>query len=159
MIYPLPALRVLCVDDNRDTADSTGMLLELYGCETAVCYDADTALAIALRFQPDLCLIDLNMPGTGGCELARHFRAWERESPLHLIAVTAYDSDTARKATREAGFDRHFVTPVDWDELVAVLAEAERSLGRAAYINSRLVQSSGEVKKEQNPPEECQTLL
>jgi CheY-like chemotaxis protein len=146
MIYPLPGLRVLCVDDNRDTADSTGMLLELYGCEVAVCYDADTALAIALRFRPDLCLIDLNMPGTGGCELAMRFRAWGQEPPPHLIAVTAYGSETARKATREAGFDRHFVTPVDWDELVAILAEAERSLGRAAYISSRLVQSSGEVK-------------
>jgi CheY-like chemotaxis protein len=137
MIYSLPKLRVLCVDDNRDAADSTGILLSLYGCEVAVSYDAETAYSLALRFKPDLCLIDLNMPGMGGCELAQQLRTLGRDGPAQLIAVTAYGSDTARNATRAAGFDRHFVKPVDWDRLLDALAETERSLGRGGYISSR----------------------
>jgi CheY-like chemotaxis protein len=142
MIYPLPALRVLCVDDDRDAADSTGLLLELYGCEVAVYYDGPTALAAARRFRPDLCLIDFSMPGMGGCELARRLRESTRGA-LRLIAVTAYGSDVARAATAAAGFDMHFVKPVDWDKLAVVMAETERSLGRAGNITARLARSPG----------------
>lgn len=139
-IVSLPKLRVLCADDNRDAADSAGILLELYGCEVAVCYDADAAFSTALRFKPDLCLIDLSMPGGGGCDLAVRLRGFSAGSPLCLIAVTAYSSESAREATRQAGFDRHFVKPVDWDKLMVIVAEIERKLGRAGYISSRFAQ-------------------
>lgn len=145
MIYPLPKLRVLCIDDNHDTADSAGLLLEIYGCEVAVCYDGETALTLAFQFEPDLCLIDLNMPGIGGHELARRLRAWAQGHSLHLIAVTAYNSDAARIATAAAGFDLHFVKPVDWGELMDVLVKIERSLGRGAFISSRLAQLAEEA--------------
>jgi CheY-like chemotaxis protein len=150
MIYPLPRLRVLCVDDNRDNADSTGMLLEMYGCEVMICYEAESALSAARRFRPDLCLIDLNMPGLGGCELAREIRLWSQHSP-RLIAVTAYGSDAARRATAAAGFDGHFVTPIDWDLLIELLAETERSLGRAAYITSRLTPRAEDIEMTESP--------
>jgi CheY-like chemotaxis protein len=130
-IFCFPKLRVLCVDDNRDSADSTGILLDIYGCDVIVCYDAETAFTSALQFKPDVCLIDLNMPQRGGCDLARRLRAWSREHPLRLIAVTAYGSDETRRASFAAGFDLHFVIPVDWDELRDVLAEVGRRLGRA----------------------------
>ena len=143
MICPLPALRVLCVDDDRDAADSAGLLLELYGCESAVCYDGPAALALAPRFRPDLCLIDLNMPGMSGCELARRLRAGTRGRLPRLIAVTAYGSDDARAATAAAGFDMHVVKPVNWDELTPVMADAERHLGRAGHVTARLDTPSG----------------
>jgi len=130
-IFPFPKLRVLCVDDNRDTADSAGIILDLYGCDVVVCYDAETAFTTALQFKPDICLIDLKMPQRGGCELARRLRAWSREHALRLIAVTAYGSDEIRRASFAAGFDLHFVIPVDWDELWNVLAEVGQRLGRA----------------------------
>ncbi len=141
MIYPLPALRVMAVDDHRDTADSAGLLLELYGCEVAVCYDGPSALETAARFKPDVCLLDLNMPGMDGCELARRLRVQSPGRPCVLIAVTAYGSDAARREAAGAGFDRHLVKPVDWDGLSGALVEAERSLGRAAYVAHRLAES------------------
>ena len=147
MIYPLPRLRVLCVDDHRDTADSTGILLELYGCAVSVCYDASTAFVSAFRFRPDLCLIDLNMPGAGGCELALRLRAWRQEPPPLLIAVTAFGSDAALRATRRAGFDMHLVKPIDWDALTDTLVDAERRIGRAGYISSRLESVVGSVRR------------
>jgi CheY-like chemotaxis protein len=113
----------------------------MYGCETVVCYDAETAFATTLRFKPDVCLIDLNMPNTGGCELAARLRAWGRE-PVRLIAVTAYGSAAARRATSAAGFDLHIVIPVDWDELLDVLEALERELGRGGYIGTRRAEFS-----------------
>ena len=157
-IYALPKLRVLCVDDNRDCADSTGILLELYGCEVSVCYDAETAFVIALRFKPDLCLIDLNMPNLSGCDLAMRLRAWNSEVTTLLIAVSAYGSDVAREISFAAGFDRHMVIPVDWDELLGVLVETERRLGRPPYISSRLATSAGDAG-ERHPLANVKALL
>jgi CheY-like chemotaxis protein len=130
----LSPLRVLCVDNNPDAADSEAMLLEAHGCATAVSYDGASALAAALRFQPDVCLIDLNMPGMSGCELARRLKSWR--PPLYLIAVTAYGSDRAREEAAGAGFDLPLVKPVEWRDLSSALAELQRSLGRSARLSA-----------------------
>ncbi|HUR53204.1 MAG TPA: response regulator [Gemmataceae bacterium] len=139
---PLP-LRVMCIDDNRDAADSAALLLGLYGCDVSVCYDGPTALAEALKFGPDVCLIDLNMPGMSGCELARHLKAWRRDRPVYLVAVTAYGSQAVREQTAKAGFARHLVKPVDWEELSSALSTLERQLGRAELVSGRSRRGSG----------------
>lgn len=128
-------LRVLCIDDDRDAADSEAMLLELHGCDIDVCYDGRSALAAALRFSPDVCLVDFNMPGMDGCEVARRLRAWRRGQPVYLIAVTAHGSDEVREKTRAAGFDLHLVKPADWDALSLALSELEQRLGRAERLS------------------------
>jgi two-component system, OmpR family, response regulator len=127
----------MCVDDNHDAADSAALLLELYGCAVVVCYDGPSALAEALRFAPDVCLIDFNMPGMSGCELAERLKAWRRSQPVYLIAVTAHGTDAARKMTAGAGFDLHLVKPVDWNQLSAVLVDLEHELGRAERVSKR----------------------
>src|SRR5579883_2568196 len=66
-------LRVLCVDDFHDSADTLGALLRIYGCDVKVCYDGPSALALAESFRPDVCVLDLTMPGMDGDELARLF--------------------------------------------------------------------------------------
>jgi CheY-like chemotaxis protein len=127
----------MCVDDNQDAADSAALLLELCGCAVAVCYDGPSALAEALRFSPDVCLIDFNMPGMNGCELAERLRLWRRSRPVFLIAVTANGTDAAREMTKNAGFDRHLVKPVDWNELSVILSDIEHALGRAERMSRR----------------------
>ena len=84
---------------------------------------------------PDVCLIDFNMPGMDGCEVARRLRAWRRGQPVYLIAVTAHGSDETREETAAAGFDLHLVKPADWDELSLALAELEQRLGRAECLS------------------------
>ena len=116
-------LRVLCVDDNRDAADSLGVMLELVGFEAKVCYDGASALAVADEFRPDACILDLTMPGIDGVEVGRRLRQrpWARNLPL--VAVTALGNDEARRRTAEAGFDLHLTKPVDPDRLANVLAD------------------------------------
>ena len=64
-----PPLRVLCVDDNHDIADSEAHLLQLVGFEARACYSGAEALAEAPAFLPGVCLIDLSsMPEMDGAE-------------------------------------------------------------------------------------------
>lgn len=116
-------LRVLCVDDNRDAADTLGILLELVGFEARVCYDGKTALQAAEEFRPDAAILDLSMPGMTGDELGRLLRErpWARQIPL--VALTALGDEEARRRTTAAGFDLHLTKPVSPDRLANVLAD------------------------------------
>ena len=116
------SLRVLCVDDNQDSADSMAMLLDMLGCEVEMCYGGPAALALAEAFRPDVCLLDVHMPGMDGCELARKLRERAGGSVL-LVAVTALSTADARTRTAAAGFDHHLTKPVEINALIAALTK------------------------------------
>ena len=118
-----PILRVLCVDDNRDAADTLGVLLDVFGYQSRVCYDGDSALAAAEEFRPDAAILDLSMPGMSGDELGRRLRATAWGRTLPLVALTALSGDDARERTAAAGFDLHLVKPVNPDRLANILAD------------------------------------
>ncbi len=109
-------LRVLCVDDNRDTADSLAALMQIAGFEAVACYDGESALAAASTFHPNVCVLDLNMPGMGGDELGQRVRA-EEGGETTLVALTGLPEEEARERTVAAGFDLHLTKPVDPEKL------------------------------------------
>ncbi|QEL20557.1 response regulator [Limnoglobus roseus] len=119
-------LRVLCVDDNQDAAVSTAEMLALEGFDARACHDGDTALRVAAEFHPDVCLLDLSMPGMNGVKLGRRLRA-ELPGPVRVIVVTAMWDVGSKMATKNAGFDGHLVKPVDPDRLVSVLKGEDAS--------------------------------
>lgn len=67
-------LRILVVDDNRDSAETLSMLLELMGNEVTVAYDGEQALTIANEIKPDVVLLDIGLPKMNGYEVARQIR-------------------------------------------------------------------------------------
>ncbi|MCI0700539.1 MAG: response regulator [Planctomycetia bacterium] len=99
--------RVLYVDDNRDVTDSAGDLLRLVGFDVRVCYDGPTALTAAVDFDPDVCMLDLHMPGMTGDELLAILRACAPQRPTLFVAVTAMGNEESRERTRVAGFHLH----------------------------------------------------
>ncbi|MEX3965313.1 ATP-binding protein [Paraburkholderia sp. EG286B] len=120
----LDGTKVLIVDDNRDAADSLGELLGVLGCECAVFYDGETALAALERSTPAIAFVDLDMPGIDGCEFAQRVRARAGLRDLCLVALTgwAQAGDVLRSA--QAGFDRHLVKPIGLDQITAALTLA-----------------------------------
>ena len=98
-------------------------MLALVGYETRACYDGWTALIEAEYFGPNICLIDLNMPGMDGDDLAVRLRKWAAGRPLRLVAVTAMNSETDRRRIQAAGFDRHLVKPAEPIDLLAAIDE------------------------------------
>jgi len=82
-------LRVLIVDDNRDGADSLGLLVEELGHNTHVTYGGRQALEVATVFRPDLMLVDLAMPDLDGCSLVKRFRRMSDFAQTRIVAITA----------------------------------------------------------------------
>jgi two-component system OmpR family response regulator len=120
---PPPRLRVLCVDDNEDAADSLGTLLGMVGCETAVAHDAVTALAGVEAFQPQACILDITMPGMNGYELAQRLREGPGGGEMLLIALTALGDYASLERMVDSGFDLYYPKPVAPGMLYAVLNE------------------------------------
>jgi PAS domain S-box-containing protein len=120
------ALRILIVDDNRDAADSLTMLCESEGHATRAAYSSVEALDAAGQFRPDVALLDIGLPDIDGYELARRLRAKGETSPL-LIAITGYGQAEDRLRAQSAGFDYHFVKPVNIDSLLKLLSSLTSS--------------------------------
>jgi PAS domain S-box-containing protein len=114
--------RVLVVDDNRDAAESLGLVLRFMGYEVSIAYGGAEALEIAARERPRAAIIDIGMPGMSGHEVARRMRleAWGRKATL--VALTGWGQDADKQAARAAGFDDHLTKPVDPDDVEAVLS-------------------------------------
>jgi PAS domain S-box-containing protein len=117
--------RILAVDDNRDAADSMGMLLRLLGADVQVVYDGPAALAAIGDDRPEVILLDIDMPGMDGYEVARRLRQDPRLGDATLIALSGWGQEDDRRRAREAGFDHHLVKPVAPDALQALLASLD----------------------------------
>jgi CheY-like chemotaxis protein len=114
-------VNVLVVDDNRDAAESIGMLLGHLGAEVRVAEDGTEALEAFEVFRPRVVFLDISMPGMDGYELARRMRAMGSEPEVTLVALTGWGQDDDRKRVMSAGFDHHLVKPAKIDELQALL--------------------------------------
>jgi PAS domain S-box-containing protein len=117
--------RILVVDDNRDAADTLTMVLELAGHEVRTAYDGSDALQLAEVFRPRVMLLDIGMPHMDGYQTARHIRdrAWSHS--IVLVALTGWGQEQDRRRTREAGFDHHFVKPVDPQTINRLIDQAK----------------------------------
>jgi CheY-like chemotaxis protein len=119
---PGPARRVLVVDDNRDAAESLATILGERGHEVRTAHDGEAGVTEAAEFRPAVVLMDLGMPGVDGYEAARRIRAEPWGRGTFLVALTGWGADDDRRRTRDAGFDRHLVKPVDPDALARLIA-------------------------------------
>jgi CheY-like chemotaxis protein len=118
----LSGSRILVVDDNKDSADSLGMLLRLKANEIRTAYDGIEAVKVVETFRPQLVLLDIGLPKLNGYEVARHIRqqSWGRD--VILVALTGWGQDEDRRRSQEAGFDFHIVKPVELSALEKLLA-------------------------------------
>ena len=117
------SLRILIVDDNVDAAMMLAMLLEASGHEVMVEYGGREALARAKTEQPDVCLLDIGLPGMDGTELARCLRQQPETAGSVLIAATGYGQESDRKRTLAAGFNHHLVKPLEIKKLFSILEQ------------------------------------
>jgi PAS domain S-box-containing protein len=117
----LSALRILVVDDNVDAAAMLAMLLEASGHVALVENGSLRALETARREAPQVCLLDIGLPEMDGNELARRLRADPATSTALLVAITGYGQEADQVQSAEAGFDHHFLKPVEIARLLAVL--------------------------------------
>jgi len=119
---PSPARRrVLIVDDNKDSADSLAMLMQMLGHHVRTAHDGETALETAQQLSPDIVVLDIGLPRLNGLEVARRLRQDLGLRDTLLIAMTGYGQEEDRRRSQGAGFNAHLVKPVDFGELQALL--------------------------------------
>jgi len=119
--------QVLCVEDNAVNMLLVSRIVEAEGHELIKAEDGPTALRILATIVPDIILLDINLPGINGLELARRFKADARLAPVPLIATTAQVLVGDRERCLEAGCDDYLPKPLD----IRRLREVMRS-----YLNS-----------------------
>lgn len=116
--------RVLVVDDNKDAAETLGMLLELGGNEVQRAHNGPDALAACDSFLPDIVILDIGLPCMSGYEVARSLRAHPRHCHATLVALTGWGTEEDRNRARRAGFDHHLTKPFDFEKMEEVLMKA-----------------------------------
>lgn len=114
---------ILIADDYADVLELT---VELIGMEAphhqlATAARGDDALRLGLELKPDVCLLDIDMPGLTGLEVAAGIRAEGGPAPV-LIAMTG--GGLAEQAARSGLFDHVLTKPVDFDDLLLLIDHA-----------------------------------
>ena len=122
-------LRILVVDDHRDTADSLAWVLHTIGHEALAAYDGLSALRAVEEHAPDVIIQDLGLPHMDGYEIARRMRSRAAAKDALLVAVSGFPRKQAEPED-EAAFDHFLSKPVGLSALQELLRSA--SLRRAA---------------------------
>ncbi|BDU17708.1 hybrid sensor histidine kinase/response regulator [Lysobacter auxotrophicus] len=128
----LAARRILVVDDREDYADSLAALLDIQGAQVRTARNGAGALDLVARWRPDIVLLDLGLPDIDGFEVARRIRLAPGGDAVHLVAISGYGQPDDVQHARDAGFDRHFIKPVDIPDLMQWLQASARTRSNAA---------------------------
>lgn len=115
--------RILVVDDNVDAAETIADILRISGHHVQVAHDASFALALLAGFTPDLAILDLGLPDMDGFALAQAIRKRLPEWTGALVALTGYGQEADIARTAEAGFDMHFIKPVNTADLLRAVGQ------------------------------------
>ena len=94
--------------------------------DARVANDGPGALRVAREYQPDIVLLDIGLPGMNGYDVARALRSDAGNGKPLIVAVSGYGSREAMERSVEAGFDAHFVKPMEIGELEQFLASKTR---------------------------------
>ena len=120
--------RVLFVDDYIDTLAAWEYILELRGFEVLTAADGIVALQLAMMHQPDIIVLDLDLPGKHGLEVARLLSERADTRHIPLIAVTGHPYDGIADKARASTFAAVFIKPPDPEALLAKIQEVVQPL-------------------------------
>ncbi len=115
--------RILVIEDTEDNRQILGDLLSNAGYELIEAVDGLEGVATAEREQPDLILMDIQLPGIDGYEATRRIRKIPALAKVPIIAVTSYALSGDEAKTREAGCDGYVAKPYSPRQLLAKIRE------------------------------------
>ena len=121
-------MRVLLVEDNKDTLASLAAVLRYEQYDVVTATDGLLALEMAKAYPPDIVLLDICLPGIDGYEVARALRKQDPTRPLYIAAITGYDKAEDKSRAFEAGFDAHLTKPAHPFAVIRLLEDFESKL-------------------------------
>ena len=114
--------RILVVEDNRDSAESLKMYLELLGHQVTVAHTGPAALQLGAVTPLDVVICDIGLPGMSGLSVAAELRKLPGLADAMFVAVSGHAADTLAQAGIATSFDLHMLKPVDPARLAAAIA-------------------------------------
>ena len=123
------AYRIVIIEDNPEAREMLRTALELAGHVVWDVEDGSQGIETVRVRQPDAVVVDIGLPGLDGYEVGRRLRDLPDGRTLTLIALSGYGQPEDRRRSDEAGYDAHFVKPIDPDDLIQFIesADPERS--------------------------------
>lgn len=120
-------MRVLLVEDNKDTLASLAAALRFEKYDVVTAPDGHVALEMAKLYPPDVVLLDIGLPGMDGYEVAKELR--KQKPTLYIAAVTGYGAPADKQRAANAGFDAHLCKPAHPVSIIKLLEDFESKLG------------------------------
>jgi CheY-like chemotaxis protein len=127
MMHNVSKFRVLVVDDDADTVQSTAMLFEIDGFKTQTALSGPEALQRGSDFLPHLVLLDIAMPEMDGYAVARSMRQTDWGKHAVLIAVTGYSTPVIEDRCAKSGFDHYLRKPVNYAEFTVAMSQTSQT--------------------------------
>ena len=115
--------KILLVDDDQDILESVRLRLRANGYEVLTASDGVEATRLAKNEQPDLVLLDINMPGGNGHVVADRIRSNPGTISTPIIFLTASTSHTDHQAALSAGVEKYIIKPFAAEELLLAMEE------------------------------------
>jgi CheY-like chemotaxis protein len=122
----LNGLRILVVDDDRNTLEMLSELLSSYNADVRTAESVTTALILYRSWAPEILLSDLGMPEQDGYDLIRNIHALPYGLLRKAIAITGFCRDEDRERALAAGYDNFLTKPVEFGQLISLIAEINR---------------------------------
>ena len=114
--------RVLVVEDNPANMKLATFLLQSVGHTVLAAADAEAGLTVARAEQPDLILMDIQLPGMDGLEATKQLKRDEATRAIPVIALTALAMKGDEARIRAAGCDDYIAKPMRYQEFLATIA-------------------------------------
>jgi two-component system KDP operon response regulator KdpE len=118
--------RVLVVDDEHSIRRAVGRALTARGYDVQLATDGEQALSVAAAFQPDLVVLDLNLPALDGLSVCRQLRVW---SSVPILVLSVREDEADKVAALDLGADDYLTKPFGIDELLARVRALLRRAG------------------------------
>jgi DNA-binding response OmpR family regulator len=118
--------KILLVEDHEEIWDFLSRRLKRRGFDVVVAQDGEAGLRMGRLEQPDVILLDMNLPVMDGWTVARQIKAASETARIPVIALTAHALSGDREKALEAGCDDYHPKPVDFSKL---LSQIESALG------------------------------
>jgi len=116
-------IRVLYVEDADVIRDTLSRLLELNGFKVAYAKNGREGIELAIRWKPDVILMDLRMPVMDGYKAITELKMDARTKQIPVFVVSAWSSNTERTQAKLAGAAAFFVKPPDLNKLITAIQE------------------------------------
>jgi CheY-like chemotaxis protein len=123
VLVPLSSPLILLVEDNKANRLTFSAYLKAKGYRLIEAEDGETAIALAQSEQPDLILMDIQIPGMDGLEVIKHLRHDPQFVDKPIIALTALATDSDRDRCLATGANNYLSKPVKMKELIVMIQQ------------------------------------